>query len=295
MNPKSTLPLKTIRDFIRYATTRLYNSEASFNHGYDNPVDEASFLVLRSLNIPLEYEEKFLEAKLTDDEREMILNNISRRCDELEPTAYITKEWWLTGFCFYVDDRALIPRSFIAELIKDHFGHLLKTTPRSILDMCTGSGCLAILLSMEFPGATVDAVDISQGALDVAQINISNYGLDGIVIPIRSDLFENLGSMKYDLIICNPPYVTEESMENLPGEYRHEPSLALAAGSDGMDVIKLLMKHAREHLNDGGLLVVELGDGAEAFKENFPQFPVQWLPCSGGPDQVFAITKESLP
>lgn len=294
MNLQSTSPLQTIRDFIRYATTRLFNSEATFNHGYDNPVDEASFLVLRSLQIPLEYEQKFLDAKLTEEERELILNNISRRCDELEPTAYITKEWWLTGFSFYVDDRVLIPRSYIAELIEGDFNQHLKKPPRTILDMCTGSGCLAILLSFKFPDASVDAADISQDALDVAQINISNYDLDDVVIPIKSDLFSNLAGLKYDLIVCNPPYVTLESMDNLPAEYCHEPALALEAGEDGMDVIKRLMKDAKEHLNEEGLLVVELGDGAEAFKKQFPNLQVQWLPCSGGADQVFAITKELL-
>ena len=165
----NTEPLKTIRDFIRYCTTRLYSSEATFNHGYQNPEEEAAFLVLRTLRIPLEYEEKFLDATLTGNERETVLNNISRRCDDLEPTAYITKEWWLTGFPFYVDERVLIPRSYIAELIEKNFDGLLPDPARihSILDMCTGSGCLAILLAEKFPQAEVDAVDISSDALEV--------------------------------------------------------------------------------------------------------------------------------
>ena len=160
MMETNTEPLKTIRDFIRYCTTRLYSSEATFNHGYQNPEEEAAFLVLRTLRIPLEYEEKFLDAALTGNERETVLNNISRRCDDLEPTAYITKEWWLTGFPFYVDERVLIPRSYIAELIEKNFDGLLPDPARihSILDMCTGSGCLAILLAEKFPQAEVDAV-----------------------------------------------------------------------------------------------------------------------------------------
>lgn len=213
MMETNTEPLKTIRDFIRYCTTRLYSSEATFNHGYQNPEEEAAFLVLRTLRIPLEYEEKFLDATLTGNERETVLNNISRRCDDLEPTAYITKEWWLTGFPFYVDERVLIPRSYIAELIEKNFDGLLPDPARihSILDMCTGSGCLAILLAEKFPQAEVDAVDISSDALEVAEINIADYEFENRVYPIQSDLFENLQNTKYDLIISNPPYVTEAS------------------------------------------------------------------------------------
>ena len=220
MMETNTEPLKTIRDFIRYCTTRLYSSEATFNHGYQNPEEEAAFLVLRTLRIPLEYEDKFLDAALTNNERETVLNNISRRCDDLEPTAYITKEWWLTGFPFYVDERVLIPRSYIAELIEKNFDGLLPDPAhiRSILDMCTGSGCLAILLAEKFPQAEVDAVDISSEALEVAEINIADYELENRVYPIQSDLFENLQNTKYDLIISNPPYVTESSMEGLPQE-----------------------------------------------------------------------------
>ena len=232
MMETNTEPLKTIRDFIRYCTTRLYSSEATFNHGYQNPEEEAAFLVLRTLRIPLEYEDKFLDAALTNNERETVLNNISRRCDDLEPTAYITKEWWLTGFPFYVDERVLIPRSYIAELIEKNFDGLLP---------------------------------------DPAHIR-----------SIQSDLFENLQNTKYDLIISNPPYVTESSMEGLPQEYRYEPSLALVAGADGMDIIDRLLKEVKAHLNDNGVLIVELGDGAENFKERFPNIEVTWLPTSGG-------------
>ena len=256
MMETNTEPLKTTRDFIRYCTTRLYSSEATFNHGYQNPEEEAAFLVLRTLRIPLEYEEKFLDAALTGNERETVLNNISRRCDDLEPTAYITKEWWLTGFPFYVDERVLIPRSYIAELIEKNFDGLLPDPARihSILDMCTGSGCLAILLAEKFPQAEVDAVDISSDALEVAEINIADYEFENRVYPIQSDLFENLQNTKYDLIISNPPYVTEASMEGLPQEYRYEPSLALVAGADGMDIIDRLLKEVKAHLNDLSLI-----------------------------------------
>ena len=297
MNLENTAPLRTIRDFVRYAATQLSKANISYAHGYDNPYDEAGFLVLRSLGIELEYENKFLDAALTQDERQFILNQISRRCDELVPTAYLTKEWWLTGHRFFVDDRVLIPRSFIAELIEEEFQPWVQNPEEiaSVLDMCTGSGCLAILASECFPNAEVDAVDISEGALEVAEKNIADYGLEGIVRPIQSDLFTNLAGKKYDVIITNPPYVTTEAMEHLPGEYRHEPELALAAGDDGMDLIKTILEQAKEHLNDGGLMFVELGDGKEAFENRWPELNVVWLPTSGGDDQVFMIRKEDLP
>lgn len=297
MNLENTAPLRTIRDFVRYAATQLSKANISYAHGYDNPYDEAGFLVLRSLGIELEYENKFLDAALTQDERQFILNQISRRCDELVPTAYLTKEWWLTGHRFFVDDRVLIPRSFIAELIEEEFQPWVKNPEEitSVLDMCTGSGCLAILASECFPNAEVDAVDISEGALEVAEKNIADYGLEGIVRPIQSDLFTNLADKKYDVIITNPPYVTTEAMEHLPGEYRHEPEQALVAGEDGMDLIKTILEQAKEHLNDGGLMFVELGDGKEAFENRWPELNVVWLPTSGGDDQVFMIRKEDLP
>lgn len=293
----STDTLRTIRDFIRYCTTCLYSSAATFNHGYAEPEEEAAFLVLRSLRIPLQYEEKFLDAALTEEEREMILQNISHRCQDLVPTAYITHEWWLTGYPFYVDERVLIPRSYIAELIEKNFDGIIPSSKniRSILDMCTGSGCLAILLAKKYPNAEVDAVDISQDALDVAEINIADYDLENRVYPIQSDLFENLQGAKYDLIISNPPYVTQASMETLPAEYCHEPALALAAGADGMDIIERLLKEAKKHLNEKGMMIVELGDGADAFRSRFPHLKVTWLPTSGGSDQVFMINKDELP
>lgn len=297
MNLENTAPLRTIRDFVRYASTQLSKSDISYGHGYDNPYDEAGFLVLRSLGIELEYEDKFLDAALTESERQFILNQISRRCDELVPTAYLTKEWWLTGHRFFVDDRVLIPRSFIAELIENDFQPWIQNPEEinSVLDMCTGSGCLAILAAECFPNAEVDAVDISEGALEVAEKNIADYGLEGIVNPIQSDLFTKLKDKKYDVIITNPPYVTKAAMRCLPGEYKHEPELALVAGEDGMDLIKTILEQAKSHLNEDGMMFVELGDGKEAFENRWPELNVVWLPTSGGDDQVFMIRKEDLP
>ncbi len=297
MADNNTGALRTIRDFIRYGVTRLYNSKATFMHGYDNPVDEASFLVLRLLEIPLEVEEKFLDCALTEDERVRVLNAINRRCDDLVPTAYLTHEWWLTGHVFYVDDRVLIPRSYIAELLEEDLAPWVEDpdSVSSVLDMCTGSACLAILASATFPWATVDCADISPEALEVARRNISDYGLEDIVTPYESDLFSALDGKTYDVIISNPPYVTQEAMDALPQEYRHEPSLALAAGDDGMDVVRRLMAQAKEHLNDGGIMIVEIGDGREAFEAIYPDMPVMWLTTSGGDDQVFLVHKEDLP
>ncbi len=297
MPNKSTSPLRTVRDFIRYASTRLSNSDLSYGHGYDNPYDEAAFLVLRLLSIPLDYEDKFLDAAITYNERKKLLKAIDARCDDLMPTAYITKEWWLAGYRFYVDKRVLIPRSFIAELLKDSLSPWVEDPEAvtSVLDMCTGLGCLAIMAADIFPNAQIDAADISSKALAVAKNNIANYGLEDVVHPIKSDVYSALSGKQYDVIISNPPYVTDEAIKTLPREYRHEPVLGLAAGPDGMDVIKKIMAGAREHLTDNGILVVELGNGREAFEKIWPDIPVVWLTTSGGDDQVFTVKKQDLP
>jgi len=266
-------------------------------HGYDNPEDEATFLVLKCLSLPLEDQERFIDCRVTEEEKENLATAIDERCNQLIPTAYITKEWWLTGHPFYVDDRVLIPRSYIAELLEEELSPWI-TDPEnvtSVLDLCTGSGCLAIIAAETFPNAAVDAADISTDALDVAGINIADYNLDEVVTPIKTDVFSNLQGKKYDLIISNPPYVTSQAMEALPGEYCHEPALALEAGEDGMDIVKKIISQAKSHLNDGGLLVVEIGNGKEAFEALYPEIPVMWLTTSGGDDQVFLVKKEDLP
>ena len=216
-----------------------------------------------------------------------------RKRAEHVPLQYIVGEAEFMGLKFKVNSNVLIPRQDTETLVEEAL-KVVKPEMK-VLDMCTGSGCLAILLAEKFPQAEVDAVDISSEALEVAEINIADYELENRVYPIQSDLFENLQNTKYDLIISNPPYVTESSMEGLPQEYRYEPSLALVAGADGMDIIDRLLKEVKAHLNDNGVLIVELGDGAENFKERFPNIEVTWLPTSGGKDQVFMIKKEQLP
>ncbi len=297
MTPSTVKNLQTIRDFIRFTTTSLYRSKATFMHGYDNPEDEATFLVMKCLSLPLEDQERFIDCRVTEEEKEILSRAIDERCNELIPTAYITKEWWLTGHPFYVDDRVLIPRSYIAELLEEELSPWIADPENvfSVLDLCTGSGCLAIIAAETFPNATVDAADISIDALDVARINIADYNLDEVVSPIRTDVFSNLQGKKYDLIISNPPYVTSQAMQALPGEYCHEPALALAAGDDGMDIVKKIISQAKSHLNDGGLLVVEIGNGKDAFEALYPEIPVMWLTTSGGDDQVFLVKKEDLP
>lgn len=297
MDTSTVKNLETIRDFIRFTTTSLYRSKATFMHGYDNPEDEATFLIMKCLSLPLEDQERFMDCRVTEEEKESLAKAIDERCNQLIPTAYIAKEWWLTGYPFYVDNRVLIPRSYIAELLEDELSPWV-TDPEgltSVLDLCTGSGCLAIIAAETFPNATVDAADISTDALEVAKINISDYNLDGVVNPIQTDVFSNLQGKTYDLIISNPPYVTKQAMDALPDEYCHEPALALEAGEDGMDVVKKIISQAKAHLNDGGSLIVEIGNGKEAFESLYPDMPVMWLSTSGGDDQVFLVKKEDLP
>lgn len=297
MTTSTVKNLETIRDFIRFTTTSLYRSEATFMHGYDNPEDEATFLVMKCLSLPLEDQERFIDCRVTEEEKKSLSKAIDERCHQLIPTAYITKEWWLTGYPFYVDDRVLIPRSYIAELLEEELSPWVADPENvsSVLDLCTGSGCLAVIAAETFPNATVDAADISTDALDVARINIADYNLEEVITPIQTDVFSNLQGKQYDLIISNPPYVTHEAMEALPGEYCHEPALALEAGEDGMDIVKKIISQAKRHLNDGGLLVVEIGNGKDAFEAIYPDMPVMWLSTSGGDDQVFLVKKEDLP
>ena len=236
------------------------------------------------------------EHPMHDQEEREYLELIRKRSTRI-PLQHLTGVQEFMGLEFLVNEHVLIPRQDTEVLVETALDVCKQEQMGEIrlLDMCTGSGCLAILLAEKFPQAEVDAVDISSEALEVAEINIADYELENRVYPIQSDLFENLQNTKYDLIISNPPYVTESSMEGLPQEYRYEPSLALVAGADGMDIIDRLLKEVKAHLNDNGVLIVELGDGAENFKERFPNIEVTWLSTSGGKDQVFMIKKEQLP
>jgi ribosomal protein L3 glutamine methyltransferase len=288
--------LETLRDWLRWSVSRFGEAKLHFGHGSDEAYDEAAYLLLHALHLPLDRLEPFLDAKLTQTERANLGQLFARRIDERVPAAYLTHEAWLGDFRFHVDERVLIPRSFIAELmpggLETHVGPPGEV--RAALDMCTGSGCLAILLAHAYPEADVDAVDISSAALAVAQRNVSDYALADRINLIRSNLFANLPEKTYDLIISNPPYVTAMAMEELPAEYRHEPVLALAGGDDGLDAVRTILKEAPRFLNPKGTLVVELGHNRAGAELAFPRLPFVWLATAGSDDSVFVVKREDI-
>jgi len=288
--------LETLRDWLRWAVSRFGEARLHFGHGSNEAYDEAAYLLLHALHLPLDRLEPFLDAKLTQAERATLGQLFTRRIDERVPAAYLTHEAWLGDFRFYVDERVLIPRSFIAELMPGGLAPYVGSAGdvHAALDMCTGSGCLAILLAHAYPDADVDAVDISSAALAVAQRNVSDYALADRINLIRSDLFANLPEKTYDLIISNPPYVTATAMEALPGEYRHEPALALAGGDDGLDAVRNILKQAPRFLNPGGTLVVELGHNRAAAEQAFPRLPFVWLATADSEDCVFLVKREDI-
>jgi len=288
--------LRTLRDVLRYAVTRFNESGLYFGHGQVDAFDEAVFLVMRTLNLPTERLDVFLDAYLTHAEINSLLQVIDLRVKKRMPAAYLLKEAWLQGYKFYVDNRVIVPRSFIAELLKDGLDPWIAepTVVTDVLDLCTGSGCLAVIAADVFSKARVDAVDISKDALAVAKRNVVDYGLDDRINLVESDLFNNLASRRYDLVLCNPPYVTDASMARLPREYSHEPKLALSGGVDGMDVIKRLLREVRGYLKRGGLLVVEVGGERETVEQQFRDIPMTWLTTSAGDDMVFLTRQEEL-
>ena len=293
----ATDELVTVRDWLRWAVSRFNESGLSYGHGTENAWDEAVWLVLATLHLPHDTLEPWLDAHLTRSERLGLLNNLQQRVVHRMPTAYLVQEAWLGPFRFYVDQRVIIPRSYFAELLQNGFAPWIED-PESVgaaLDLCTGSGCLAILMAHAFPGASVDAIDISADALVVACRNIGDYHLDDRVHAIESDLFAAVKGKRYDLILSNPPYVTSEAMAALPAEYRHEPALALAAGADGLDVVRRILAAAREHLNPGGLLAIEVGHNQHLVEAAFPDLPMVWLDTEHAEGKVFLVTREDLP
>lgn len=289
--------LRTLRDVLRFAVTRFNDADVYFGHGQVDAFEEASFLVMRSLRLPLERLDVFLDAYLTHGEINTLLQQIDQRVKKRVPVAYILKEAWLQGLRFYVDERVIIPRSFIGELLRDELAPWIEQPDAAldILDLCTGSGCLAVLAAEVFPNAKVEGADISKDALAVAKKNVTDYGLDSRVRLTESDLFAGLGNRRFDVILCNPPYVPEASMQKLPKEYTHEPKLALAGGADGMNVIKRLLREARGHLKRGGLIFVEVGGERATVEKQFKDVPMTWLTTSAGDDMVFMCRQEELP
>ncbi|MDD4912083.1 MAG: 50S ribosomal protein L3 N(5)-glutamine methyltransferase [Sideroxydans sp.] len=288
--------LKTLRDCLRFAISRFNEAELFFGHGTDDAFDEAAYLILHTLHLPLDRLDPFLDARLTQAEIYAVIDIIEKRVVQRIPAAYLTNQAWLGDLSFYVDERVIVPRSFIAELLRENLSPWIED-PESVgevLDMCTGSGCLAILAAHSFPNAHIDGVDLSADALDVAQYNVTDYLLDDRISLIESNLFAGLTGKRYDVIISNPPYVNAPSVAALPQEYKHEPELALGSGEDGLDATRVILAKAAEHLNPNGILVVEIGHNHDAVEAAFPKLPFMWLEVSAGDQHVFMLRREDL-
>lgn len=289
--------LQTPRDLLRFAISRFQQAALFYGHGTDNAWDEAAYLIAHTLHLPLAQFDALLDARLLHSEVADVLGVLERRVQQRVPAAYLTHEAWLGQFDFYVDERVIVPRSFIAELLaNDAFAPWIEFPElvHRAADLCTGSGCLAILLANYYPDAEIDAVDLSSEALEVAEINRSRYGLEEQLQLWQGDLFAPLAGQRYDLIVSNPPYVDAESVAALPPEYLHEPELALGSGNDGLDLTRRLLAQAADYLNPLGILVVEIGHNRDALEEAFPTLPFMWLETSAGDGFVFLLTKEDL-
>ena len=291
------LPFTTVRDLLRFAVSRFTAAELSFGHGSSNAFDEAAYLVLHTLHLPLDTLDPFLDARLLDTEIDAIMQVIERRAKDRVPAAYITNEAWMHGHRFYVDERVIVPRSFIGELLQDGLQPYVQDPDEvsRVLELCTGSGCLAILAAQAFQNADIDAVDISALALEVAHRNVDDYDLDSRVALYEGDLFAPLPVGRYEVIITNPPYVNALAMQSLPAEYRHEPELALAGGADGMDIVKRIVGEARKWLTEDGVLVVEIGNERANVEATLGGLDMVWLSTSAGDDNVFLIQAADLP
>ena len=289
--------LTTVRDYLRYAVSRFNAAQLFFGHGSDNAWDEAVYLTLHTLNLPLDRLEPFLDARLLPHERELLLDLYTRRCQDRLPAAYLTNEAWLGEHRFYVDDRVIVPRSFIAELLDEQLTPWIDDpwAVESALDLCTGSGCLAILTALAFPNAELAAVDLSEDALSVAARNVADYHLTDRVELIHSDAFTKLVGRKFDLIISNPPYVNAESVAALPPEYLHEPELALGSGEDGLDFTRIILREAKKHLTENGILIVEIGHNRDDLEAAYPTLPFTWLDTTAGDEFVFLLHAADLP
>ncbi len=294
--------LRTLLDFVRYAASRFIEARLVFAHGTTDPVAEAAFLVCETLHLHPDRFEAFAAARVTSTEAKKILELVERRVSTRKPAAYLVNKIYMRGLPFYVDERVIVPRSFIGELLDSHFGSdneagSLVDDPAdiaSVLDLCTGSGCLAILAARAFPQAEIDAVDISKDALDVAARNIADYGLGQRVTLHRGDLFGPIGDRRYDLIITNPPYVDAEGMAALPRECRAEPKLAFDGGADGLDIVRRILRQAAQHLTPQGGLLCEIGRGRALLEAAFPQAPLLWLDTEESDGEVFWIAAADL-
>jgi ribosomal protein L3 glutamine methyltransferase len=295
-NPADIDDLATLRDWLRYATSRFTEAGLTFGHGTETPLDEAAFLVLSALHLPIDQLEPWLEARLTRDERRTVAGLIAARIATHKPAPYLVNAAWIKGHRFYVDERVIVPRSYIGELLDEGLSAIVADPDavESVLDLCTGSGCLAILAALAFPNATVDAADISADALEVAKRNVADYGLEERVTLHRSDLFSTLGGRTYDLIISNPPYVTAEAVAAFPPEYKAEPELAHLGGEDGMDLVRRILADAAVHLNPEGMCVVEVGMARDTLETEYPDVPFLWLDTEQSEGELFALSADAL-
>lgn len=287
--------LRTLHDLVRWGASRFGQAALFYGHGTDNAIDEALQLVTHALHLPRDVSPELLQARLTREERRQVAELLVRRVTERRPAAYLIHEAWFAGLSFYVDERVLIPRSPIAELIEQGFDPWLDhERVERILDLCTGSGCIAVACAFAFPGAAVDAADISDDALQVARINVAQYGLEGQVQVIASDLYAGLPGRSYDLIVTNPPYVGRAEMASLPAEYGFEPRIGLRSGEQGLDCIQRILAGAADHLNPEGILVAEVGNSRQALEARFPRVPFVWVELQRGGEGVFVLTREEL-
>lgn len=289
--------LHTVRDWLRWGVSHFNEAGLFFGHGTDNAYDEAAYLILHALHLPPDRLEPFLDARLARVERQAVLELLRQRIERRAPSAYLTHEAWLGEFRFYVDERVIVPRSYFAELLAEGLAPWIEDVDaiEDALDLCTGSGCLAILMAHAFPCARIDAVDISPPALEVARRNVADYGLEDRIRLVESDLFAGVERHRYDLIISNPPYVTAAAMDALPPEYRHEPTLALGAGADGLDIVRRMLAEAPRHLKPGGLLAVEVGHNRDIVDAAFPDIDLTWIDTPSSEGKIFLVSAADLP
>jgi len=295
MNSGSEAKVSTLREFILWGERRLHEAGLVFGHGTDNALDEAAWLLGATVGLSPADLESHMEQKLSASQQAAARRIIEARIVTRMPAAYLLHEAWFAGLRFYVDERVIVPRSLIGEFVLDEFQPWVeRALVRRVLDLCTGSGCIAVAVAKTFPEAQVDAVDISRDALDVARINVATHGLEHSVRLVQSDLFFALAGERYDLIVSNPPYVGADELAGLPAEYRHEPELALASGTDGLDAVTRILTQAPDHLTPGGILVAEVGNSRDALEARFPQVPFVWITASSGDESVFLLDATEL-